>query len=74
MLRVVGVLEVEPALDCEGGGLGQRGGVFVVRHDAVRSTLVAHDIAWVRGFGGGTEFSKVPVGPERPQNCNMSHV
>ena len=29
---------------------------------------------WARGFVGGTEFPKVPVGPERPQSCNMSHV
>ena len=29
---------------------------------------------WAQGFVGGTEFPKVPVGPERPQNCNMSHV
>ena len=26
------------------------------------------------GFVGGTGFPKVPVGPERTQNCNMSHV
>ena len=29
---------------------------------------------WARRFVGGTGFPKVPVGPERPQNCNMGHV
>ena len=27
----------------------------------------------VRCFVGGTEFPKVPVGPKRPQNCNIRH-
>ena len=30
--------------------------------------------AWARRFVRGTQFPKVPVGPERPQSCNMSHV
>ena len=30
--------------------------------------------AWVRSFVGDPQFPKVPVGPERPQNYNMSHV
>ena len=35
----------------------------------------ARRLSWVpRGFVGGTEFPKVPVGPEHPQTCNMSHV
>ena len=31
-------------------------------------------LPWARGFVGGTEFPKVPVGPERPQTCNMRNM
>ena len=37
-----------------------------------------HDMEFTAGFEGGfvggTEFPIVPVGPERPQYCNMRHM
>ena len=70
------MLRVKRELACDFGGGGGGTGLLGADPELVGGgdQVQVAAPALIKRVCGRTEFSWVPVGPDRPQNCNMSHV